>query len=99
MSAVEDRDVADQHVAAKFQADRFVGPAGFDRISWVGVTEGALRLAGPRFFQLIISFFGARLSAGADQALSPNHPWPKDRNIFQVFAPYQTVVPVTMAKV
>ena len=36
---MQDRNVSDDDVAAQFQADRFISPAGLDRVTRVWITE------------------------------------------------------------
>src|SRR6185503_3723390 len=99
MTAVQNTDIANDHVAAELQTDRFVAPTGFDRVARIWITERTRLGIRSLLLERIVLFFRARLAAASNQSLSPNPTWTKYRDVFQVLTPDQAVVPVAVAEV
>ena len=83
----------------EFQTDRFVSPTGLDCVARVWITERTGFRIGALFLECVVLFFGARLAAGPHQSFSPDATGTEDRDVFEVLAPDQTVVPMTVTEV
>src|SRR6267142_6554741 len=99
MTTVQDRDIANEYVPAKFKTDRFVAPTGLNRVAGVRITKGSASGIRRSIAERIVLLLRARLTATAHQTLAPDPTRTKNRNVFEVLAPDQTVVPVAVAKV
>src|SRR5262249_14986071 len=99
VSAVQDRNVANDYVAAKLQTDRLVPPAGFDRVARVRITKRRLGFAGAGTIQNVILLLCGRLVAAAHRTFAVNQSRSKDGDILEVLAPDQTVVPMAVTKI
>src|SRR5205809_5746694 len=99
MTAMEDRDVTNHDIATEFQTDRFVAPSWLDGITGVGIAKGSRSRVFGSLGQRVVLLTRARLRSAAHQAFAPNQPRAENRNVLEVFAPDQTVVPVAMTKV
>src|SRR5882762_10859354 len=99
MATVQDRDIANEYVAAKFKTYRFVAPTGLNRVAGVRITKGSASGIRRSIAECVVLLLRARLSATAHQTLAPDPTGTKNRNVFEVLAPDHTVVPVAVAKV
>src|SRR5258706_11819351 len=99
MAAVENRNVADDHISAEFEAYRFVAPAVLDRVARAGVAKRCQRFVRFNVFYGIVLLLGTRLAAAAHEPFSPYQARTEDRDVFKVLAPDQTIVPVRMAEI
>src|SRR2546430_1586399 len=96
---MENRYVANQHIATKLQRDRFVSPTWFDGIALTRKTKGAdARLSG-KIGQCGILFRSARLTPESHETSPPDAARTENRNVFEVLTPNQTVVPVAMTEI
>ena len=96
---MKDRDVANEHVATILESYRFVPPTRFDCISRIRITERSLRFVCSIRIQRIVLLLRARLSTSAHETFPPDHSRSKNRNVRQVLAPNQTVMPVGMTEI
>ena len=96
---MEDADITDNDVAREFEADGFVSPTGLDCVARIWITERTGFRIGSLFLECIVLFFRTRLAAASYQSLSPDATGTKDRDVLEVLAPDQTVVPVTVTEV
>src|SRR6185437_11037929 len=87
VSAVENRDVADQNIFAKLERDGFVAQAdGFENIR-VGSVE------------MIVAAHLVEQAGVPRQTTTVDHAMTGDENIGEILAPDQTVVKITMTAV
>src|SRR5207244_12152148 len=77
--AMQNRDIANDYVAAKLKTNRFVSPSRLDCIARIRITKRSLRFAGARRIQRVVLLRCARLRAAANQTLAPNHSPTADR--------------------
>ena len=70
-----------------------------DCIARIRITERRLWFIGARSIQRIILLLGTRLITAAHETFAPDFSRSEDRNVSQILAPNQAVVPMTVAKV
>jgi len=99
VSAVQNRDIANDDVVTEFKTDRLVTPARLDGISRIWITEWSTSRIGRRVSERGVLFLCARLTARAHKSLAPDLSRPKDRNVLEVLTPDQAVVKVAVTKV
>ena len=99
MSTVQDADIANDDIARQLQRYRFVSPTRLNCIARIRIAPRAGFWIGALLLECVVLFFGARLAATAHQSLSPDAAGSENRDVFEVLAPNQTVVPVAVTEV